>query len=93
MPDSPDQNPDVGPRPFEANATDRARFFGRERETNEIVSLIRAIQSSSPTPSRARAKLRSSMCASRPRYRGTGSMSSPWPECSAPLRREWIRPA
>ena len=41
MPDSPDQNPDVGPRPFEANATDRARFFGRERETNEIVSLIR----------------------------------------------------
>jgi hypothetical protein len=32
--------PYVGPRPFGRTAEDQARFFGRERETGEIVSLI-----------------------------------------------------
>ena len=32
--------PYVGPRPFERTEADRARFFGRDRETQEIVSLI-----------------------------------------------------
>jgi hypothetical protein len=35
-----DLNPYVGPRPFERTDQDRARFFGRDRETEEIVSLI-----------------------------------------------------
>jgi hypothetical protein len=33
-------NPYVGPRPYENNAEDRVRFFGRERETLELTSLI-----------------------------------------------------
>ncbi len=33
-------NPYVGPRPFEHNEWDQARFFGRAQETQEIVSLI-----------------------------------------------------
>jgi WD40 repeat protein len=32
--------PYVGPRPFGRTADDRARFFGRDRETEEIVSLV-----------------------------------------------------
>ena len=32
--------PYVGPRPFERIAQDQARFFGRDQETEEIVSLI-----------------------------------------------------
>ena len=35
-----DFNPYVGPRPFERNARDVARFFGRSQETKEITSLI-----------------------------------------------------
>jgi hypothetical protein len=38
--DRGDENPYVGPRPFERTASDRARFFGRDREVEEIVSLI-----------------------------------------------------
>jgi tetratricopeptide (TPR) repeat protein len=38
--DQKEVNPYVGPRPFERNAQDRARFFGRDRETQEIVSLV-----------------------------------------------------
>src|SRR5262245_14344158 len=34
------RSPYVGPRPFERTAEDRARFFGRDREVEEIVSLI-----------------------------------------------------
>lgn len=37
MPDTP-QNPYVGPRPFERQ--DSHRFFGRDREANELLSLI-----------------------------------------------------
>jgi hypothetical protein len=33
-------SPYVGPRPFERTAEDRARFFGRDREVEEIVSLV-----------------------------------------------------
>ncbi len=33
-------NPYVGPRPFERRDDDRARFFGRDREVDEIVSLV-----------------------------------------------------
>jgi hypothetical protein len=33
-------DPYVGPRPFGRTAKDQARFFGRDRETNEIVSLV-----------------------------------------------------
>ena len=33
-------DPYVGPRPFQRTEEDRARFFGRDRETDEIVSLI-----------------------------------------------------
>lgn len=33
-------DPYVGPRPFERTAEDRQRFFGRDREIEEIVSLI-----------------------------------------------------
>lgn len=33
-------DPYVGPRPFERNEHDSARFFGRSRETQEIISLI-----------------------------------------------------
>ena len=32
--------PYVGPRPFERTHRDRARFFGRDQETEEIISLI-----------------------------------------------------
>jgi cell wall-associated NlpC family hydrolase len=35
-----EDTPYVGPRPFERKAEDRARFFGRDREVREIVSLI-----------------------------------------------------
>ena len=38
--DGHEPNPYVGPRPFERNDEDRIRFFGRDQETNEIVSLI-----------------------------------------------------
>src|SRR5262245_38894998 len=38
--DIPDRNPYVGPRFFDRNGSDRARFFGRDREAEEIVSLI-----------------------------------------------------
>jgi WD40 repeat protein len=34
------RNPYVGPRPFERNTHDQGRFFGRDRETQEIVSLV-----------------------------------------------------
>ena len=33
-------NPYVGPRPFERTARDQERFFGRDQETQEIVSLM-----------------------------------------------------
>jgi WD40 repeat protein len=33
-------DPYVGPRPFGRTAEDQARFFGRDRETGEIVSLV-----------------------------------------------------
>jgi hypothetical protein len=33
-------NPFVGPRPFRRNAQDQVLFFGRDHETDEIVSLI-----------------------------------------------------
>jgi WD40 repeat protein len=33
-------DPYVGPRPFQRTEADQARFFGRDRETDEIVSLI-----------------------------------------------------
>ena len=36
----PTSTPYVGPRSFERNAVDRDRFFGRDRETQEIISLI-----------------------------------------------------
>jgi hypothetical protein len=39
MADAP-RSPYVGPRPFERSDEDRARFFGRDREVDEIVSLI-----------------------------------------------------
>src|SRR3954454_4557768 len=32
--------PYVGPRPFKSDRQDRLRFFGRDTETDEIVSLI-----------------------------------------------------
>lgn len=32
--------PYVGPRPFESSLEDQERFFGREREVNEIISLV-----------------------------------------------------
>src|SRR5215208_658718 len=35
-----DISPFVGPRPFERNTEDQERFFGRDDENNEIVSLI-----------------------------------------------------
>ncbi len=35
-----ERNPFVGPRPFEPRQVDRARFFGRDEEVREIVSLI-----------------------------------------------------
>jgi len=38
--DQTELNPYVGPRPFERNEKDRSRFFGRDQETQEIVSLI-----------------------------------------------------
>jgi WD40 repeat protein len=38
--ESPELEPFVGPRPFRRTEEDRARFFGRDRETEEIVSLI-----------------------------------------------------
>ena len=33
-------NPYIGPRPFSQDPVDRLRFFGRERETQDIVSLV-----------------------------------------------------
>jgi len=33
-------DPYVGPRPFERNPDDKKRFFGRDKETDEILSLI-----------------------------------------------------
>jgi hypothetical protein len=33
-------DPYVGPRPFGRTTEDQARFFGRDRETKEIVSLV-----------------------------------------------------
>ena len=38
----PDQSlePYVGPRPFRRDIEDQSRFFGRDAETDEIVSLI-----------------------------------------------------
>src|ERR1041384_2701401 len=33
-------DPFVGPRPFARTSEDRARFYGRDRETGEIASLI-----------------------------------------------------
>jgi hypothetical protein len=38
--EAPDLDPYVGPRPFGRTKEDQARFFGRDRETGEIVSLI-----------------------------------------------------
>jgi WD40 repeat protein len=38
--ESPELEPFVGPRPFRRTEEDRARFFGRDRETEEIASLI-----------------------------------------------------
>jgi hypothetical protein len=38
--ESPELEPFVGPRPFRRTEQDRVRFFGRDRETEEIVSLI-----------------------------------------------------
>jgi tetratricopeptide (TPR) repeat protein len=38
--DQKELTPYVGPRPFERTTQDRARFFGRDQETQEIVSLI-----------------------------------------------------
>jgi WD40 repeat protein len=38
--ESPELEPFVGPRPFRRTEEDRIRFFGRDRETEEIVSLI-----------------------------------------------------
>ena len=38
--DAHDQNPFVGPRPFERG--DSGRFFGRDRETRELASLATA---------------------------------------------------
>ena len=35
-----DDKPFIGPRPFERTEEDQKRFFGREEETDEIVSLI-----------------------------------------------------
>ncbi len=32
--------PYIGPRPFKRDKYDQSRFFGRDVETNEIVSLI-----------------------------------------------------
>ena len=32
--------PYVGPRPFERTAEDQARFFGRNQEAKQIISLI-----------------------------------------------------
>ena len=40
MNESTEFAPYVGPTPFEYNDKDAARFFGRSRETDEIVSLI-----------------------------------------------------
>jgi tetratricopeptide (TPR) repeat protein len=40
MADPTESNPYVGARPFERDPTDQARFFGRDREALEIVSLI-----------------------------------------------------
>ena len=37
-PESQERNPYVGPRPFERQ--DRDRFFGREREASEVLSLV-----------------------------------------------------
>jgi hypothetical protein len=38
--EQPDLNPYVGPRPFEPTTEDRRRFYGRDREVDEIVSLV-----------------------------------------------------
>jgi putative ribosome biogenesis GTPase RsgA len=32
--------PFIGPRPFELNKEDQERFFGRDNETDEIITLI-----------------------------------------------------
>ena len=39
-PTSQPMEPYVGPRPFRGNIEDQSRFFGRDSEANEIVSLI-----------------------------------------------------
>jgi hypothetical protein len=38
--DGASPNPYVGPRPFEPTESDRRRFYGRDREVDEIVSLV-----------------------------------------------------
>jgi hypothetical protein len=38
--DGASSNPYVGPRPFEPTESDRRRFYGRDREIDEIVSLV-----------------------------------------------------
>lgn len=40
LPSPSERNPYVGPRPFERTEEDRLRFFGRDQEALEIVSLI-----------------------------------------------------